>query len=179
MHPKNTNAMNNTLFIVCPFSTMEPFLRTKFGDDAFFLTAAGAVLPQRPWDFTEAVADFLTRQRIDTICIVNDMSCRFVDAIVRRKTLHGLPVETVLEDLYVEYYNTVFRDRPLFKQQYKLAELNVLRQARELLESSLIGRLIADNGITVKGLVTSRERDLVREVPVGRNTPVYEPELAL
>lgn len=179
MYPKNINAMNNTLFIVCPFSTMEPFLRAKFGHDAFFMTAAGADLPQGPWDFTEAVADFLMRERIDTICIVNDMSCRFVDAIVRRKTLHGLPVETVLEDLYVEYYNTVFRDRPLFKQQYKLAELNVLRQACKLLESSLVGRLIADNGITVKGLVTSRERDLVREVPVGRNTPVYEPELAL
>ena len=29
----------NTLFIICPFCQLENYLRTKFGEDVFFMTA--------------------------------------------------------------------------------------------------------------------------------------------
>ena len=34
----------NTLFIICPFCQLENYLRTKFGEDVFFMTATAGVL---------------------------------------------------------------------------------------------------------------------------------------
>lgn len=161
--------MKPALFIVCPFSCLEPFLRSRYGHDAFFLTSTGAVMSHQPWEYLEAVADLITREKIRTVYIVNDTSCRFIDGIIRREPVHGLPAESELQEIYVDHYHESFRGQPLHKQQFKLAELNVNRQAHALMESLLVGSVLAGQGVTVKGLVTSRLLDAVREVRISQH----------
>jgi len=161
--------MMPALFIVCPFSCLEPFLRSRYGHDAFFLTSAGAVMSRQPWDYLESVGDLIVREKIKTVYIVNDTSCRFIDGIVRREPVHGLPAESELQEIYVDHYHESFRGQPLHKQQFKLAELNVNRQALALMETEPLGRLLADHGVAVKGLVTSRLLDACREIRIAEH----------
>ena len=40
---ENVNPQNS-LFIICPFCQLENYLRTKFGEDVFFMTATAGIL---------------------------------------------------------------------------------------------------------------------------------------
>ena len=166
--------MANQLFIVCPFSSMETFLQNKYGNDIFFLTCSGAVLQFQDFDFILEVIDFIVREKIQTIYIANDTSCRFMKGIIMKKKLYGLTSENVMEELYIDSYFSDFKDQPIFKQKYKLAELNIKNQINEILDSSLLGSYISEYDIEIKGLITSKENKLYKEILIENNISTHE-----
>ncbi|MFT5778226.1 MAG: hypothetical protein ACI837_001182 [Crocinitomicaceae bacterium] len=131
--------MSNKLFLVCPFSCMEPFLRSKYGNDIFFLTAPGAILSSQNYGDDEAIRDFIVREKIATVYIVNDSSCRFINGIIKNDKLFGLPAEKIIEDIYIDYYLSDFKNQSLANQQLKLAELTSRNQVNEIGNSILLG----------------------------------------
>jgi hypothetical protein len=46
--------MANKLFLICPFSNMEPVLQYIYGNEIFFLTYSGAVFQQQEFEYIEA-----------------------------------------------------------------------------------------------------------------------------
>ena len=152
--------MDNRLFIVCPFSCMETFLQYKYGHDIYFLTYSGAIVQNQESEFIAKVEEFIFRESIKSIYIVNDTSCRFINGIINKNTLFGLSSEKVMEALYIEHYFSEFKDQSLCNQKYKLAELNVKNQIKVMLNSPLLGSCIAKFDIEVKGIITSREKEL-------------------
>jgi carbonic anhydrase len=66
--------------------------------------------------------------------------------------------------LYIEYYLSEFKDQSLFRQQQKLAELNIKNQVDEIMNSTLFKDYIDEFSIEIKGLVTSKENELVKEI---------------
>ncbi|RYU93373.1 hypothetical protein [Emticicia agri] len=103
--------MANKLFIVCPFSGLETFIRKKYGNEVFFLTYAGTVLETHDFVYNLGVKHLIFKERIKTIYIVNDTSCRFINSIIKRKKLAGLTCEKVIEELYIEYYFSYFQSQ--------------------------------------------------------------------
>lgn len=154
----------NKLFIICPFSCMEHFLRIKFGNDIFFLTSSGAVFQSQELEYLSALRDFIIQEKIKTIYIVTDTSCRFINGIINKKQLFGLSSEKAIEELYIEYYFSDFKDQPLLNKQYKLAELNIRKQSNEILNSALVGSYISQFAIEIKGLITSKDKNLFKEM---------------
>lgn len=156
--------MANQLFVICPFSGMESFLQDKFGNDIYFLTYSAAVLQYQEFEYISEVKQFLYRERIKTIYIVNDTSCRFINEIIRRNKIPGLPIKKAIEELYVEHFFSEFKDQPLCHQTYKLAELNIKNQIHTIMNSFLLGSHIAEFDIEIRGIITSKENKLYKEI---------------
>ena len=73
------------------------------------------------------------------------------------------------------HYFSDFKDQSLFSQQNKLAELNITNQANELFNSSLLGSCIAEFDIEIKGLITTKEKKIFKEVQTINNLyKIYE-----
>ena len=167
--------MSNKLFIVCPFSGMEGFLRNRYGNDIFFHTSSGAVIQRDELEYLTALRDFIIQEEIKTVYIVTDTSCRFIDRIVKRKKLFGVTSEKILEDLYIEHYFTEFKEKTLFQQYKKLAELNILNQANEMRNSPILGSCIAELEVEIKCLITSKEKNAIAELALeNSNDRIYE-----
>ncbi len=154
----------NRLFITCPFSHLETTLRQKYGNDILVLSAIGGVLPYREYDFIMSIKDVIEKEKINNICFVNDISCRFINNILTKQKLCGFPVERGLEELYIDNYFREFKGKSLWHQQKRLAELNVSLQIKELLESTILGKTINNHNIIVNGLVTSQKEVTVYEI---------------
>lgn len=161
--------MANKLFILCPFSRLETFIRKNYGDKVFFLTYAGTVLEPHDFIYNLGIKNLIFKEKIKTIYIVNDTSCRFINSIITRKQLIGLTCENVIEELYIEYYFSYFQSQPLFKQQYNLAELNVKTQINKILSFKLFKDFISESDIEIKGLITSKEKNLYNELQIGNS----------
>ncbi len=158
--------MANKLFIVCPFSSLETFIRSNYGNEIFFLTYAGTVLEPDNFIYNLGIKQLVFKEKIKTIYIVNDTSCRFINSIIKRKQLTGLTCEKVIEELYVDYYFTYFESLPLSEQLYNLAELNIKNQINRILDSKLFKDFIYKSGIEIKGIITSKENNLLKEIQV-------------
>ena len=161
--------MDNQLFIVCPFSSLETFLQNKYGKNSFFLTYSGAVLQYQDLDYLLDVKDFIFREKIRTIFIVNDTSCRFINGIIKQKKKLGFESEKIIEELYIDNYFSDFKEQNIDHQLFKLTELNIKNQINGIVNSTLLGSHIADLDIKVKGLITSKENKFYKEI----NTEKY------
>lgn len=158
--------MVNQLFIICPFSCMESFLQDRYGNNSFFLTCSGAVLQHHESEFVAAVRQLIINEKINAIVIVNDTACRFINGILKGNKIFGLSSEKAIREIYTEHYFSNFRDRSLTYQQQRLAELNIRRQASDLLTSQVLGECITEYGIAIKGLITNKHEKLLKEIQI-------------
>jgi hypothetical protein len=161
--------MVNKLFITCPFSNLETFLKSKYGNDIFFLNAPSAVMQLHEYEYLMRVREFIKQSSIRTIYIVNDTSCRFINGIINESKLFGLPSEKVLEELYIEHYFSDFKNQSVSSKKIKLAEFSIKNQANELINNTLIGNCISDFNIEIKGIITSKDKNLLKEINVDKN----------
>ena len=168
------DSMNNQLFIVCPFSNMENYLKKKYGNDSYFLTTSIGILLDEDFEYASAIKQFVSREKIKTIYFVNDTSCRFINGIIQRKKLYGLKSEKLIEELYIDNYISCFKDQSIINQKYKLAEINVKNQINTILDSSLLGSYISEYEIEVKGLITSKELRKYNEIQIETKNIIYE-----
>ena len=60
---KKSDSMSNKLFLVCPFSSMENFIREKYGDNVFFMTAMAAILNFNSEEIS-AIKLFIEREKV-------------------------------------------------------------------------------------------------------------------
>ncbi len=133
------------------------------------------ILQKTDLEYISEVKHFIKRERIEAIYFVNDTSCRFINAIINKNELFGLPAEREIEELYVEHYYSDFEGQSLFNQKNKLAELNIRTQANEILNSSLLGSFISKFGIEIKVIITSKGKRMFKEIRIENyNSKVYE-----
>lgn len=158
--------MSNKLFIVCPFSCLEPLLQHKYGNDITFLTCSGAVLPHQEIEYLSEVKRFILRENINRFYIVNDISCRFINGVISRSKMFGLNAEKAFEELYVDYYFTDFKDQNPLEQQYNLALRNISKQANNIVQSPILGDIITEFDVQIKGVITAKDQRLFREVEI-------------
>lgn len=167
--------MDRILFIVCPFSSTEGFLRRAYGDGHYFLTVPGAV-PDLDDPFTlETVRNLIADKGVRCIRIVNDTSCRFIDAAVGGRDAVPLPVGQRLSETYAasgleRAVGLSRRDRRM-----RMAECNVLRQLERMEETPVLRETLAVFGVRAKATVTCRENGLVMDLNRNvRNRVVHE-----
>ena len=161
--------MNNKLFFICPFSQLEHFIREKYGDDVFFITALGAVFQFEDANYVEVIRDFINRENITDIFIVNDTSCRFIKSVIEKEKGFGTFSEEVMLNLLIDNYSVVMYNKSLIEQQKSLAELNVKQQAKEIMKSELFQQPIIQNMISIKGLITTKAENKLIELNFNLN----------
>ena len=148
--------MNNKLFLICPDCHLEYFIREKYGDDVFFITALGAVFQFEDVNYTEVIRDFINRENITDIFIVNDTTCRFIKSVLERKKGFGTLSEEVMINLLIDNYSVIMHNKSLIEQQKSLAELNIRQQAKEIMKPEMFQQQIIQNKISIKGLITTK-----------------------
>ena len=156
--------MKNKLFIICPFSHLEPFIINNFGQNSYFLTMPGGLAPSNDYDFLSSINEFLKTYGISSIYLVSDTGCRFVSTIVNHEQPFGLTVEQALQEIYIDHYTKDFKDKDPHLKKQKLAELHIKKQINELKESVVLGPVISQNNIKVNGLLTSKIFNLTKEI---------------
>ena len=156
--------MNNKLFLICPFSQLEHFIREKYGDDVFFITAPGAVFQFEDVNYTEVMRDFINRENITDIFIVNDTSCRFIKSVLEKEKGFGTFSEEAIINLLIDNYSVVMQTQSLIEQKKTLAELNIRRQVSEILSNELFLQTIIQENVGIKGLITTKAENKLIEL---------------
>ncbi len=156
--------MSNKLFFICPFSQLEHFIREKYGDDVFFITALGAVFQFEDVNYTEVMRDFINRENITDIFIVNDTSCRFIKSVLEKEKGFGTFSEEAMINLLIDNYSVVMQTQSLNEQKKKLAELNIRRQVKEILSNEMFLQTIIQENVRIKGLITTKAENKLIEL---------------
>ena len=156
--------MNNKLFFICPFSQLEHFIREKYGDDVFFITALGAVFQFEDVNYVEVIRDFINRENITDIFIVNDTSCRFIKRVLEKEKGFGTFSEEAMINLLIDNYSVVMQTQSLIEQKKTLAELNIRRQVSEILSNELFLQTIIQENVRIKGHITTKAENKLIEL---------------
>jgi hypothetical protein len=164
---ENVNAQNE-LFIICPFCQLENFLRTKYGDDLFFITAPAAVFNFNA-DEVLALKDFFKREHITDIYLVNDVSCNFIDEAIKNKKEFGLHCEKQLRGL-LQYSNSNFKSQDSLRTKNELlAENNVLKQLEYLNSEEIFKHEISALGINIHGIITDKKETNIFKIQINKH----------
>ncbi|MDZ4712455.1 MAG: carbonic anhydrase [bacterium] len=149
---ENINAQG-ALFIICPFCQLESFLRTKFGDDIFFLTSPAAVLNFSA-DEVLAIREFIKREHIKDIFLVNEVTCNFIDEAIKNKKEFGLHCEKQLRVLLQNSNSNIKSQESLRTWKEVLAQNNVLKQLEYISTEEIFRHEISALGINIHGIIT-------------------------
>ncbi|MBC8033893.1 MAG: hypothetical protein H7Y03_07085 [Chitinophagaceae bacterium] len=156
-------ATTNKLFMVCPFSCMETFIKSQYGEDSFFMTSTAATFVSGSNLYTEMMIDLIYREHITEISIVSDTSCRFINNVLARKEPFQTAVEREIDKLYVDSYPELKRYANIMEKRVELASLHLEKQLNELANYLLSSSVLAGKNIRLKGMVT-----IVRENKIAR-----------
>ena len=159
--------IKNNLFLICPASHMEPFIKDRYGQDGYFLTAPGAVFNFQEINYSEALKDFLESKAIKEIFIVNDTSCRFIKSILEIERGYETKAEQVMLSLLIDNYSQIMEETAQADRKVRLATLNIHRQAQDLFSNKLLHPLLKRLQIRVTGILTTKEKGWLKEVNVA------------
>ncbi len=152
--------MPNQLFIICPFSFLEPVLKKEFGKSIYFLTSPLASVETTDTQFLNALKCIIETEKITEIIIVNSTTCRFINGIINNSKQSHFPSVELLQELFYKNYKTDFNGLTIKDQAYKLAELNISYYTLEILQSNILGSYILTNNIEIGGLIISENRTM-------------------
>ncbi len=150
----------NALFVVCPFCQIECFLRTKFGDDIFFITAPASILNFNT-EKVNHLREFIKRENITDIYLVNDVSCSFIEEAINGEKIFGLNCEKQLRVLMQESNSETKTAEPLIISKELLARNNVWKQLQCLNSEEIFRNEISDFEINLKGIITDQESSTI------------------
>jgi carbonic anhydrase len=156
--------MKNKLFLVCPFSNMENFIHLKYGEDVFFISAMATHAHFHDAKYLESVIDFISNQQIGEIYIVNDTSCRFLNAVLNGDSTADSTSEKSIQQLLVDNYAWIMQQRTRSEQLKILANLNIKKQTFEIRMNERFSSLILQYNIGIKGLITTKSENEIVEI---------------
>ena len=145
----------NSLFIICPFCELENFLRTKFGDDIYFMTATAGVLNFNE-DEISALKDFIRREQISTIYVVNDIGCNFIEEAIDNTKEFGLHCETELRKQLQTIQSELGTQNLKGEKKRVLTENNLQQQAKYLASTKILKHEIETLQIRIHTLITNK-----------------------
>jgi carbonic anhydrase len=147
----------NKLFFICPDCYLEQEVRQSFGEDCFFVTALGSVWSILGDDFWSGMDDFIAREQIGHIYIVNDTDCTFVGSALLLKPTTNTEAEKFLIELTT---NPKIDSIPNLKEKkVELCKLNLQSSAQWCVQhSSCMRQKLDNNEIILEGLLFDRKQ---------------------
>jgi hypothetical protein len=145
----------NKLFIVCPFSNVEGFLRYKFGPQSLFATAMAGIPATGDAAWLESLTGTMLREGVTELYLVQDLRCRFAQAVLEQDGGFGTHCEAELQ-------NVVDNCRDAITAASNWSD-RAMCFAREILavqtEKLTALPIIQQNGILVRGIITDKGAD--------------------
>ncbi len=148
--------MKKNLFFICPDCHLEHFIKEMYGDNVFFATALGAVFNFNDINYSKSLSDFMFRESITDIFIVNDTCCRFITNILENEESFESFSEDTLSKLLISNYSIETDSKSVINKKKALAQLNVKRQIAEIMNDKLLLQQIIRAKIVIKGIISTK-----------------------
>ena len=147
--------MDNKLFLNCPDSHLESFIRDLFDSNAMFYSALGTVFNYDNDEFLEGFNSFLKQESISEIIVVNSTKNRFLQNCIDLKYNFNLKSEKIIKTLFESNYPLIMAHKTRENRLAQLAELNIYREFNNIYSSAALKELIIKNGIKISGMIIS------------------------
>ncbi|MDF7815421.1 carbonic anhydrase [Hymenobacter sp. YC55] len=154
---------NKNLFLICPDCTIERTIENKFGRNTCFLTALGSVFNFSDFNHASALNRFLHDEAIAEIIVVNDTHCTFINNVICKNNNYNTIAEKELPKIQTNNSEKLAQLN-VDQQKEFLAELNIYRQAYELLDVAFVGSKISDETIKISGLIYNRNSSKFKRI---------------
>jgi hypothetical protein len=161
-----TSRNKNKLYLICPDCNTEYAIKDQFKSNIFLLTALGVVFDFSSMEASYNLDDFINRETITEIVIVNDSNCTFIESTIHNRIKYNTVAEKELEKLQINNLEK-FESLNIQEQQVLLAKLNTYRQAFDLLEVPFIGPKIDDKQVAISGLIYDRDNNKFEPLQLG------------
>lgn len=155
--------MNNQLFIVCPFSNLEHWVKKQYGQDVLFLSVPAGLVPLSDDTFREELKRIITENNITEIYVTNEVSNPFIQSVFDESFKRDIALLNSVADLKEEFWMERFEGLSLQQQKLKLAEL-MIEQSMEMLQSISISIQSSDSSIQIRGIVISKKAGFIKEL---------------
>ncbi|MFO7657035.1 MAG: hypothetical protein R6W78_08205 [Bacteroidales bacterium] len=146
----------NRVYIVCPFSQMEAFIRENIDTDAYFITGMAGRLCFGDEINTQVILYFIQRENIKEIIIVNDVNCRFMEEVLNNRITKPNPATIIYRKLISDFKEVFPKIKTSEERRHLLAKLNINDHFREIKSNAVLRPLFIKNSIKLRGMVTNR-----------------------
>jgi hypothetical protein len=143
----------NSLFIICPAGRIESAIRKKHGDNTYFLTSLGGVVRLNNYSFVEEFGEFLKNRAITSLTIAQDIQCRFIQTIIYGKSGYDTYAENHFRNLWIDHFFKINSTDIPRKKAAILAKIHITYQLDLIKQHSLLGNIIREHNIRLKGLI--------------------------
>jgi len=156
--------MSNKLFISCPLSQLEPFVRSKVGYDILSFSCSGILIQYPGSPILEQLKELIYSENVSHITLVVDTDCKFLNAVREPANRLGLPTEKWIMDAFAFPLPGNFSDLSIYDQQLHLATQHVQEQGRQLYAALSSAFFLSDITLEIAGWVTTSRTNSLREI---------------
>lgn len=159
--------MDAKLFLVCPFSFMEPYIQKTFGSEHYFLTALAVNFEFDHPNWGATVKGVVEDNEVAEIVLVQDLSCKFLTAAVKKQELLIDDQQLELVNLLEQHAEEVFITESVLCQKEVLAERYLKHQLNRLSALPELKEGVTSGSLKIKGLLTDKVGETFRELKVS------------
>ena len=147
---------------------MENFIREKYGDNVFFMTAMAAILNFNSEEIS-AIKLFIEREKVQEIIISSDTSCLIINSVLKNKNEFGSHAETLIKNIVLENKDALAKANSEVEKQKIIANALVKNEAQEICTPNFFLSEISANKIIVKGIITTKSNNEIIELNFNNN----------
>ena len=151
--------MEKTLVLVCPFSNSQSFLTNRFpSKDVRFLTALAGIFDFQDRLFADMLGNFLVAENIKAIYLVQDLHSKFLLEGIQENILKPNDKITQIAEVFARNQVEISAESSLSQQLSKLSLFLMEAQVAEIHNQPNLQRIIQENKIQIKGMLTQEAR---------------------
>lgn len=147
------------LFVVCPFSQIEGFLRYKYGQESMFATAMAGNPQVEDALWLNSLVDTIRREGVTELFLVQDLQCRFLQVVMSGDAGFGTLCEVQLHQIVENNREKISAESSWANQLFAFASLKIVNQTNQIASLPLMVQLIQETGLSVQGIVSDKSTD--------------------
>ncbi|MCS4436399.1 hypothetical protein [Aquiflexum gelatinilyticum] len=147
--------MSKKLFLLCPLIHGEVYLRNRFGNESFFMTALGSVFDFHNMAYVDSLIHLLLQEDITEIFHVHDINSPLLRSIVNEEVTYNSISHQFLSELYKENYCDVIQEP---NKVASLALIHMKHQVNLFLRHPRLSAIIIENKISIQGLLSQIDK---------------------
>lgn len=145
--------MKKILFLVCPFSQSEAFIKKTVPGSHFYMTGMGGYINFEEERFTDAITKIIIKEDIESIHLVQNADCRFIDEVLSDNKNLEYPIQYVLNKLFVENEYQLKRMDSKYQMSIHLASMMIKKVSANIQKSNLLNKIIESKKIEMMGML--------------------------
>lgn len=158
--------MDTKLFLVCPFSFMEPYIQRTFGSEHCFLTALAINFEFEHPDWGPSVKKVLEDHKVAEIVLVQDLSCKFLTSAVKKQEILIDDEDFELVKILEQHAEDVFLTESVLRQKERLAKRYLKHQLNRISSLPALKEGVSSGNLKIKGLLSDKVGDTYNEIEV-------------